>query len=129
MKQLPVGMRGVLVGGVALLLFALETAHALRRRRETRILHTSRNLGIAGLAGLAMALVEAPLLWRVAGYVSARQWGLSPLLTRNPVLRVVIAVLLLDYGLYVWHVLTHRVPFLWRFHLVHHIDLDLDAST
>jgi sterol desaturase/sphingolipid hydroxylase (fatty acid hydroxylase superfamily) len=26
-------------------------------------------------------------------------------------------------------VLTHRVPFLWRFHLVHHVDLDLDAST
>jgi sterol desaturase/sphingolipid hydroxylase (fatty acid hydroxylase superfamily) len=26
-------------------------------------------------------------------------------------------------------VLTHRVPLLWRFHLVHHVDLDLDAST
>jgi sterol desaturase/sphingolipid hydroxylase (fatty acid hydroxylase superfamily) len=40
-----------------------------------------------------------------------------------------LAVLLLDYTLYVWHVLTHRVPFLWRFHIVHHVDLDLDAST
>lgn len=27
------------------------------------------------------------------------------------------------------HVLTHKVPFLWRFHQVHHVDLDLDAST
>jgi sterol desaturase/sphingolipid hydroxylase (fatty acid hydroxylase superfamily) len=36
---------------------------------------------------------------------------------------------LLDYTLYLWHVLTHRVPLLWRFHLVHHVDLDLDAST
>ena len=35
----------------------------------------------------------------------------------------------MDYTLYVWHVLTHRVPFLWRFHVVHHVDLDLDAST
>jgi sterol desaturase/sphingolipid hydroxylase (fatty acid hydroxylase superfamily) len=38
-------------------------------------------------------------------------------------------VVLLDYTLYIWHVLTHRVPFLWRFHIVHHADLDMDAST
>jgi sterol desaturase/sphingolipid hydroxylase (fatty acid hydroxylase superfamily) len=42
---------------------------------------------------------------------------------------VALAVFLLDYTLYVWHVLAHRVPWLWRFHLVHHVDLDLDAST
>jgi sterol desaturase/sphingolipid hydroxylase (fatty acid hydroxylase superfamily) len=36
---------------------------------------------------------------------------------------------LMDYTLYLWHVLMHRVPFLWRFHLPHHVDLDLDAST
>ena len=42
---------------------------------------------------------------------------------------VPLAVILLDYTLYVWHVLTHRVSWLWRFHVVHHVDLDLDAST
>jgi sterol desaturase/sphingolipid hydroxylase (fatty acid hydroxylase superfamily) len=36
---------------------------------------------------------------------------------------------LLDYTLYVWHILVHRVPMLWRFHLVHHVDLDLDTTT
>ena len=43
--------------------------------------------------------------------------------------RGIASILLLDYTLYIWHVLTHRVPFLWRFHLPHHVDLDLDAST
>lgn len=28
-----------------------------------------------------------------------------------------------------WHLLNHKVPFLWRFHLVHHVDRDMDAST
>jgi len=42
---------------------------------------------------------------------------------------VPLAVILLDYTLYVWHVLTHRVSWLWRFHVVHHVDLHLDAST
>jgi sterol desaturase/sphingolipid hydroxylase (fatty acid hydroxylase superfamily) len=30
---------------------------------------------------------------------------------------------------YYWHRLNHRIPFLWRFHNVHHIDIDLDVST
>jgi sterol desaturase/sphingolipid hydroxylase (fatty acid hydroxylase superfamily) len=40
-----------------------------------------------------------------------------------------LAFLLLDYTLWVWHVLTHRWPPLWSYHAVHHADLDLDAST
>jgi sterol desaturase/sphingolipid hydroxylase (fatty acid hydroxylase superfamily) len=41
----------------------------------------------------------------------------------------VLGFLLLDYTLYLWHRLNHRVPLLWRFHAVHHIDLDLDTTT
>src|SRR5205085_3280127 len=44
-------------------------------------------------------------------------------------LETLAAVVLLDYTLYLWHVATHRLPFLWRFHVAHHVDLDLDAST
>jgi sterol desaturase/sphingolipid hydroxylase (fatty acid hydroxylase superfamily) len=44
-------------------------------------------------------------------------------------LRGLVAVLLLDYTLYLWHIIVHRVPSLWRFHLVHHVDLDLDLTT
>jgi len=40
-----------------------------------------------------------------------------------------LAVVLLDYTLYWWHVLLHRVPVLWRLHEPHHADRDLDAST
>lgn len=35
----------------------------------------------------------------------------------------------LDDTLILWHILTHRVPLLWRVHILHHIDLDLTAST
>jgi hypothetical protein len=44
-------------------------------------------------------------------------------------LEVPLTVALLDYSLYVWHILVHKVPFLWRFHQPHHVDLDRDAST
>lgn len=44
-------------------------------------------------------------------------------------IKIACALLAMDYTFYAWHVMTHRLPFLWRFHLVHHVDLDLDAST
>ena len=33
------------------------------------------------------------------------------------------------FFIYLWHLLTHAVPLLWRFHRVHHSDLNLDVST
>ena len=41
----------------------------------------------------------------------------------------IIAFVLLDYTNYLWHILNHRIPLLWRFHLVHHTDADLDVTT
>ncbi len=35
----------------------------------------------------------------------------------------------MDLAFYYWHIVNHRIPFLWRFHNVHHIDPDLDVST
>lgn len=35
----------------------------------------------------------------------------------------------MDLSFYYWHVANHRIPFLWRFHNVHHLDPDLDVST
>jgi sterol desaturase/sphingolipid hydroxylase (fatty acid hydroxylase superfamily) len=61
--------------------------------------------------------------------IERRRWGLVKWLRLPLWLEVCAAVVLMDYTLYLWHVLTHRVPALWRFHAVHHIDLDLDAST
>ncbi len=128
--ELPGWLRAVLIGGTAIALFVLETRQALRtKRREPRDIHTGRNLAIAGLAGIAMNVAETPLLRRVARHIETNELGIAARITRKPMLRVAVAVILLDYGLYVWHVLTHKVPFLWRFHVVHHIDLDLDVST
>ena len=44
-------------------------------------------------------------------------------------LRTIAGVLALDYTLWWWHRLNHRVPFLWEFHRAHHLDPDLDVST
>ena len=44
-------------------------------------------------------------------------------------LEFIFALVALDFAVYLQHVLSHRVPLLWRFHRVHHSDADLDATS
>lgn len=78
---------------------------------------------------MAVVLAERPLVQPLAVWVQQRRWGLVHLLLLPRWLEVTTALVLMDYAFYLWHVLMHRVPLLWRMHLVHHVDLDLDAST
>jgi len=54
-------------------------------------------------------------------------WFTSPKFRRQ--LNLFWAFLLMDLTFYWWHLANHRIPFLWRFHNVHHVDPDLDVST
>jgi sterol desaturase/sphingolipid hydroxylase (fatty acid hydroxylase superfamily) len=101
----------------------------LRRAREAKWRHVSRNIVFAGVAAATVNLLERPVVEPLAEAVQRRRYGLLYVRRLPRPLHLVMAVILLDYTLYVWHVLTHRVSWLWRFHLVHHIDRDLDAST
>ena len=107
----------------------LENRRPLRRRVESKLVRDARNLAVAGITAIVLSVVETPVTSRLTKLVQKRKWGLLKFIRLPRWLEIPLAIVLLDYTLYVWHVLTHRVPFLWRFHLVHHIDLDLDAST
>jgi sterol desaturase/sphingolipid hydroxylase (fatty acid hydroxylase superfamily) len=111
------------------LLRLLERRRPLRREVEPKGERTARNLAVAGLAAASLQLVERPVVDRLTALVEKRRWGLVKVLRLPRWLEVGLALLLMDYTLYLWHVLNHRMPFLWRFHLPHHVDLDLDSST
>jgi sterol desaturase/sphingolipid hydroxylase (fatty acid hydroxylase superfamily) len=96
---------------------------------EPRLSHTARNVAVGLIGAAAVQLAETPIVLPVARFVEARGLGFLPLLHLPGWLAVALACVLMDYTLYLWHVLAHKVPWLWRFHLVHHADLDLDAST
>jgi sterol desaturase/sphingolipid hydroxylase (fatty acid hydroxylase superfamily) len=116
--------------GVAALAIVLgERRWPLRRRTQREPRRQLNNLVLGAAALATVQLLEAPVVHPLACQAERRRVGLAQRLPLPAAARDAIAFLLLDYTVYVWHVLTHRVPALWRFHLVHHIDLDLDWTT
>ncbi len=117
------------VGVAALAIFAAERWSPLRRRTQAEPARTVRNLVLGALSMAAVAAVESPVALPLARRAASQRRGLVQRLPLPAWARDGLAFLGMDYTIYLWHVLTHKVPALWRLHLVHHLDLDLDAST
>lgn len=107
----------------------LEHFRPLRRRAEPFLRHLVRNLSTGALSLAVMTLLQAPLLAPVAAWTARHDFGLVNWLDLGSPWSLILSLICLDYTLWWWHRASHLVPFLWRFHLVHHVDLDLDTST
>ena len=119
----------VVLAVLAALFFAVEHFVPLRRRREPLVRRLFINVSISALAFAASVAAVQPAASTALGWASDTRIGLLQLSSLHPALQAVIAVLVLDLSFYYWHQLNHRVPLLWRFHNVHHIDPDLDVTT
>ncbi|MBV8519080.1 MAG: sterol desaturase family protein [Acidobacteria bacterium] len=128
-REPPRWLTPLLVAGAFALIAFAETRRPLRRRRERRATHTARNLATAGLTAAITSALQAPLLAPLVARVTRDRLGLLHRLPLPRSVRTLLGVLLLDYTLWWWHRANHELPPLWRFHLVHHVDRDLDAST
>ena len=111
------------------LLLVAERVVSERAPREPRLQRLLRNGVLDVIALAATSLIERPLALRLAEYADRRRWGLLSRLPGPRWLRDVAAIVLLDYGIYLWHMAMHRVPLLWRLHVVHHADRECDVTT
>lgn len=128
-RRLPAWLTLPLALGGFLLLNWLERRRPLRKRTEPKLRREARNIAVSGTSAVALQLTEIPLVLSLTRSLGPRRWGLLRQLTLPVWAELTLALLLMDYTYYLWHVLLHRVPLLWRFHVVHHADLDMDAST
>ncbi|MBI3565095.1 MAG: sterol desaturase family protein [Elusimicrobia bacterium] len=126
------GLAGLRLACFAAVLGATACAERLRPRRPPTVTSLPRwrvNLLLMA-AGAVLTRLVFPAA-AVGAAVWARENGVG-LLNRGawpPAVGAALAVAWLDLVVYWQHRLFHRVPLLWRFHAVHHTDLDLDASS
>lgn len=86
-------------------------------------------MGLTLFNSAIINLVFASLIVSTAVYVQNQNIGLLNMFRAPLWLKILITVVFMDFILYIWHLLNHKMPLLWRFHRVHHSDLNLDVST
>jgi len=127
--NLEIWLRGGIFLGLLCLFMTLEHFWPRKARVMTRITRWGTNLGMTIVNTVAIRLMEPVTAILAAGYAAQKGWGLFNLIELPQWAELLLAVILLDLAIYAQHVITHKVPLLWRLHKVHHVDRDIDTST
>ena len=119
--------------GLFALLAIIEAWLPRRTRTQPRSTRWATNWAITIINALtlrALAFVTLSLLAVGAAIdAQANGWGLMNQINLPIWAAIIATILIFDFAIWVQHLITHKVPVLWRFHRVHHADRDIDVTT
>jgi sterol desaturase/sphingolipid hydroxylase (fatty acid hydroxylase superfamily) len=88
------------------------------------------------IANLSLVVIDTavvrfllPVLPVGLAMAQERGWGILNIIMVPTWIKIILAVMVLDFVIYLQHVLFHFLPILWRLHRMHHTDLDIDVTT
>ena len=111
------------------LFWSWETWRPFFGQREGRWRHAGRNLIIAVVNTVVLGLMLGNVTVAVTSWTDQHELGLLNNLGIDWPIRFGLALVLLDGWMYFWHRANHFIPFLWRFHRMHHSDRHMDVTT
>ncbi|MDH5257801.1 MAG: sterol desaturase family protein [Gammaproteobacteria bacterium] len=115
--------------GVFGIMAVWEVLRPRRRLIVSKLTRWTNNLGLVFLNTIMLRLLFPAAAVGVAVFVDQEGWGLLNYYSVPFIVAVFIAVVAMDFIIYLQHVLVHAVPALWRLHRVHHADRDYDVTT
>lgn len=130
LEQRPLERLGFLVGGL-LFFWIIEGAIPFiqLRYKKNKLRHAAVNFGFT-LIHLIIHTFLAIIIISISDWCKANGFGLVHWLHANVAATIIISVLILDFfGGWLVHITEHKVPLLWRFHVVHHADNNVDVTT
>ena len=101
-------------------------------RRSLRVSKKGRwfnNLIFIALGSVVVKLVFPLAATGVAAAAALHNWGVFNNYPLPLWFSVLASLVILDVVIYLQHLMFHAVPLLWRVHMVHHADLDLDVTS
>lgn len=122
--------RGLILAGGIALFWIIENSSPLHLFGYKKWNHAGTNIFFTLTTIIVNFTLAAALLF-TANYAFENNWGILNLLPKlNIGLYTFLGLLLLDLiGAYFAHWVQHRIPLLWRFHLIHHTDIYVDTTT
>jgi len=122
-----------IIAGILVVLWVAETWLPFfldqHRTLRERLRHDARNLTWGIGNALFVAICLSGIFVAINGWATTHDVGLLRQLDLPIWLSTCLAVVLMDIWTYWWHRFNHLVPFLWRFHRMHHSDTAMNVST
>ena len=115
--------------GVLVLMLVLESLIPRHPTVDSKPRRLAINFSLTGFNVLLVRGLLGGAAVGVAHFAGQQGWGLLNYLDWPVLLEMAMGIVFLDLMIYLQHVLLHMIPFFWRFHKVHHSDLDLDVSS
>lgn len=115
--------------GVFAVMAVWETLSPRRRLQTSKAVRWVNNLGLVFFNSFVLRLVFPAAAVGMAVFAGQHGWGLFNYIEVPFWVSVVASVLIMDFSIWLQHVMVHAVPLLWRLHRVHHADLDFDVTT
>jgi sterol desaturase/sphingolipid hydroxylase (fatty acid hydroxylase superfamily) len=115
--------------GILLLIAVFEILAPRRPLTTSKRSRWFGNLGVVVISAVLLRIVFPITAVQLAIRAGQSGWGLLNVMHLPYWLVVVLSIVILDFIIYLQHVMFHAVPTLWRLHMVHHADLDYDLTT
>ena len=129
LEQRPLERMAILVGGL-LVFWILEGAIPLlpMHYKKTKRRHAGVNL-LFTVIHLIIHTGLAVLIIKLSDWCLQYGFGMVYWFHSGIIMTIVIGVLALDFSSWLVHIVMHKSRFLWRFHLIHHSDNNVDVTT
>jgi len=115
--------------GVLVLMLVLESLIPRHPTVDSKPRRLAINFSLTGINVLLVRGLLGGAAVGTAHFAGQHGWGLLNYLQWPAAVEMAAGIIFLDLMIYLQHVVVHMIPFFWRFHRVHHSDLDLDVSS
>lgn len=115
--------------GVFIIMALWEVVSPRRKLSESKGRRWLINLGLTFINFLFARVTVGALAFSVAVFARQNGWGLFNYFEVPAWMAIVVSFVVLDFSIYLQHVIVHAVPLFWRLHRLHHTDLNIDVTT
>ncbi len=122
-------LRLLAFGGIFLILSVCEFFWPRKKLSQSKLLRWFTNLSMTTLDLVLVHFLLGTLAFATASWAQKHHLGFFNHFEIPSYFEILLSIILLDFVIYLQHIAFHKIPLCWRFHKVHHTDLDIDVTT
>lgn len=115
--------------GILIVMALWEVVAPRRASTVSKTIRWVNNLGLVFFNSFLLRVIFPAAAVGMATFANANGWGIFNYYEVPFWVTVVVSIIIMDFIIYLQHIMVHAVPALWRIHRMHHADLDFDVTT